>query len=434
MKFYIWGLGEVGYSFLKKVKDEGLFDPSVFYCVEPNVDRKRLFINLGGLDSNFINDKITKDNYEKYISLLNKGDYILDFAIDIKNLTILEKCLTLGIHYLFTADASWNPDPDWLSVHQHYIEYLKLKSKFTGSEATSIVAFGMNPGLVSLFAKQGIKDIVNLDNSPYVRRNRKRLNKLLNEGKYNLVAKKLKVTYIQEIDNDDQEVSINYDGDTLYSTWNPWAFFYETISSPEVALGTKKEYLAYGKIFDCDAKDLFVGLYKSGYEYPETTYSPQGSITGHISTHEEIFTIRKFFTYHNYKPSVYFVYSPCNYAIASIKDCKKRQLSRSHLITKDEIVSGGESVGVIIRGKRFKTRYFGNYLKTTDIEETATILQVSAGAFSSFKYMLNHPNEGMLFPEELDEEEVLATAKKYLKEYISTEYPKILMNLGRNQD
>ncbi len=37
----------------------------------------------------------------------------------------------------------------------------------------------------------------------------------------------------------------------------------------------------------------------------------------------------------------------------------------------------------------------------------------------------------MLFPEELDEKEVLLIAGEYLKNFISVEIPRIKMNLGK---
>ena len=433
-KYYVWGLGAVGYSFLKKVAGLPLFDPDSFYCVEPNINRKQLFLELGGKEEHFILDNINTENCLDFLKKLNKGDYLLDFATDLKTLYIVEYCLKHGIHYLFTADGSWNPDPEWISVHQHFLEYVKLKGEHSENEATSVVAFGMNPGLVSCFVKQCIREIVYKDESPYVQKNRKKLKDLLNKNEFALVAKMLEITHIQEVDNDDQEVSFGYDENVLYSTWCPRSYYFETISSPELALGTKKEYFAYGKIFDCDIKDLFIGLYNCGFEYRESTYSPQGFVVGHISTHEEVFTIRRYLSYGKYRPSVYFVYSPCDYAIRSVQNYKAREPIHMHLITKDEIVSGGESVGVIIQGNRFKTRYFGNYLKTEDIDESATIAQVSAGAFAAFVYMVEHPKKGMLFPEELDDKEILTTAKKFLKGYISLECPRISMNLGRGKN
>ena len=48
----------------------------------------------------------------------------------------------------------------------------------------------------------------------------------------------------------------------------------ETISSPKIAYGTKKEYLSYDKIFLSDYKNLVLSLYKAGFEYKEDIISP----------------------------------------------------------------------------------------------------------------------------------------------------------------
>ncbi|MFA5502988.1 MAG: saccharopine dehydrogenase NADP-binding domain-containing protein [Bacilli bacterium] len=434
MKFYIWGLGAVGYSFLQKLKENGLFNPELFFCVEPIKKRKDLFVSLGGFESHFINERITKDNYLRLLKTLKKGDYLLDFATDIKNLDILEYCLQNGIHYLSTADSSWNPDPSWISDHQHYLEYLKLKNKYSSSKATSIVLFGMNPGLVSCFAKLCLREIIEKDNGRYVKKNRNKLRELIDRGSFSLAAKKLGITDIQEVDYDDHIVNIPYESGTLYSTWNCQAYYYETISAPEIALGNKRDYFKYNKVYDCDFKDLYIGLFKSGFEYKESTCSPQGKVDGHLSTHEEIFMLRRLFTYKRYKPAVHFVYAPCPYAIRSVEENSLNYPKKMHLIQKNEIVSGGESVGIILQGKKFKTRYYGNYLKNEETDEVATITQVSAGAYAAFKYMLNHRDLGLLFPEELDELEIMKYASKYLKSFASFECEKIPMNLGRGVD
>lgn len=100
-------------------------------------------------------------------------------------------------------------------------------------------------------------------------------------------------------------------------------------------------------------------------------------------------------------------------------------------MTKDEIVSGGESVGIVIQGKRFKTRCYGNRLDTSELDETATILQVSASAYSAFEYMMKHPDDGIVLPEDVDENEVLETARRYLKEYVTFPCDKVKITLGK---
>ncbi len=112
-------------------------------------------------------------------------------------------------------------------------------------------------------------------------------------------------------------------------------------------------------------------------------------------------------------PIMHFLYSPCKYVLKSVKRFSKAIPTNLCLIKK-KVSAGGESVGIIIQGKRFKTRYYGNYLND-DIDEVVTVFQVGASAYAAFEYIRNHPNLGMLFPEELDEKETLSVAGRYLK-------------------
>lgn len=217
MKFFIWGLGSIGTSFLRIIKENGYFDAESFYCLDSSLDAKNRFLSFDGKEDHFCLDRITEDNIGEYLCVLSQGDYLLDFTIDLKTLDILRYCLEHNVHYLNTADSSWKNDPLWFSVHQHYLEYLKIKDEFKSRQNTCLVEFGMNPGMVSCFVKKCIKEIVKTDETLYLKRHRKELLRLLDEGKYGLVAKKLKVTDVQEVDNDNQEVSIPYEKGICYS-------------------------------------------------------------------------------------------------------------------------------------------------------------------------------------------------------------------------
>lgn len=316
MKILLWGLGAVGYSFACKLKENGYIDSFSFYCVDSCDDAYERFISLGGLADHFVKTIITKDNFKEMLSIIDKEDCLLDFSTDVKNLEVLEYCLEHDIHYLTTADSSWKGDRSFLGCHQHYQEYLRLNEKYKNEKhATCMMEFGMNPGLVSSFAKLCLKEIVNNDDSLYVRVHRKRLKKLLDNGEYGLVAKKLKVTDVQEVDSDDQVTDIPYEEGVLYLTWNCWAYMCEAVSVPESAFGNKKRFYQYKEVFDADISDLFLSLPNPGFEYPEVSITPNGVCKGHVSTHEEIFTIRRLFTYGKYMPTVHFLYSPSEYAI-----------------------------------------------------------------------------------------------------------------------
>lgn len=430
MKYVFWGLGQVGQSFLNKLIENGYFNPELFYLVDTSENAKDFFVSKGGLSSHIISEQINKNNWENHMKSLEKGDYLLEFGCNIKNTLVTEYCLQNDIHYLFTADASWKNDPEWISCHQHFQEYVLLKDKYKDAKGTVIIEFGMNPGLVSMFVKKCIKEIVEKDKSLYVRLNRKKLQKLIDEKKYGVVAKKLRIKDVQEVDNDTHETSIPFEEDVCYSTWNVYSYYYETVSSPELALGTKHRYFKYNKIYDCDEKDLYIAPFDPGFTYRDFSVSPQGEFKGHISTHEEIYSIRHYLSCGRYRPSVHFLYSPCDYAYRSVSKFVEVEPEKFHLITKEEITSGGESVGIILQGRRFKTRYFGNYLETANEKECATILQVSASAFSAFQYMIKHPDLGLCFPEDLDEEEMLEFASNYLHKYDTFVTKKIPMTLG----
>lgn len=424
MRYYVLGLGLVGQSFLNILKDKGEFNPNTFYCVEEDKSKLNDFVKLGGKRVNFKNVKITQDNLLSILKELKEGDYLFDFTTNVKSLTILEYCLNHNIHYLFTADSSWVDDKSWISVHQHFLDYKKLREKYGHKGVTSVIEFGMNPGLVSLFMKEAIKEVINKDNSLYVRLFRNKLKRLINENKYNLVAKKLKITLIEEVDVDDQKFSIERNLDTIYSTWNVRAYRCESMGSPEIAYDNVKNCLKHDAYYDIDIKDQYIALRASGIKYQEETIYSKGRITANIICHDEVFSMREYLTYKKYRPTVIFLYRPSNLALTSLNDNFHNEHPSYQLLTKKEYVNGGEEVGILIQGKRFKSRYFANYLDSKDLDELATIRQVSAGVYGAYQYIKNHPNEGFLFPEELNEE-VLESAREYLKDFISIDIQKV---------
>lgn len=275
----------------------------------------------------------------------------------------------------------------------------------------------MNPGMVSVFAKKCIEHIVNTEQNSFFQLNREKLQALIEKGKYGKVAKIIGVEFVVEVDNDDQTYTTIQDTGCIYSPWSPSAFLYESLSAPEISFGTREKFYQFEEVRDCDFHDFYVSLPYHGIDCRETVYSPQGEVEGSLITHEEVFSISKLFTSGRYKPTVYFVYSPCHIAEKSVQDNRENSNASYKLLERKDLVQGGESVGIILQGKSFKTAYFGNHLDSSSIDETPTVLQVSASTYAAYRYICNHPNEGVLFPEDVDADEVLETASKYLGEY-----------------
>jgi homospermidine synthase len=432
-KHLIVGLGVVGKSFLRLLCETGLFQPEAFFCMDYNDKARDCFVRAGGLEENFSLAALTINNYQSILGEYSEGDYVFDFACDIRNLDVLAFAQEHKLHYLSVADSGWAvPDPNWTSAHQHYLEYVHLK-KTKDSGATSIIEFGMNPGLVSCFVKKAIEAVVEFDQGEYVTKHRGKLKNLLKKRKYNVVAKKLQISYVIEVDNDDQmfAVSIPEENGTVFSPWSPIAFRSEALSCPEVMMGNRKLFYQYQEVRDCDFKDLYVSIKKPGVNCLETVYSPQGMTKGFLLTHEEVFTIARLLKAFRYRPTVFFIYSPCDVARKSVSCTASEEQVGFELLTNDMCVSGGESVGVIIQGNRFQTRYFGNYLNSEGLPETATVLQVSASALAAFQYMRKHPYEGLLFPEDVECDEVFEYVTSNIGGFISTPCPKVIPKLGK---
>ena len=51
--------------------------------------------------------------------------------------------------------------------------------------------------------------------------------------------------------------------------------------------------------------------------------------------------------------------------------------------------------------------------------QNATTVQVAVSVVAAVSYMINHPEEGLCLPDDLDHQEILAFAKPYLGEFIS---------------
>ncbi|MBR4456366.1 MAG: hypothetical protein IKS32_09085, partial [Solobacterium sp.] len=285
--------------------------------------------------------------------------------------------------------------------------------------ATSILEFGMNPGLVSAFVKAAIDEIIENDSSVFVSEHRDCLMSLAEECRYAEAASLLKITKIVETDNDDQETLIPYEENVFYSTWNAQSFHCECTSHSQIAFGTEEALNNYSNLVVRDTEERWGMLEGAAADCRESVFSPQGTAEGFVTAHEELYTIREYLRFGEYAPTVYFVYSPCTYAKRSLAAAGSTIPEKIHLIAKNEIISGGESVGVILYGDNFQPRYFGSYLLTADSAETATAVQVSASLFAAYQYIVNHPHKGLLFPEDLDHREVLRYASMHLGSYIS---------------
>lgn len=86
----------------------------------------------------------------------------------------------------------------------------------------------------------------------------------------------------------------------------------------------------------------------------------------------------------------------------------------------DEIDSGGiDALGVLLMGHGLNAFWYGSVLSIDEARalvpfNNATSLQVAAGVLSGIVWAMEHPDRGIVEPEQMDYERVLEVARPYL--------------------
>lgn len=432
-KLMMLGLGGVGRSFLRQYMKTDFARPEQVICVEADHGALRTFKELGGFEHNFHEALLDQKNIYDYLDMLDCGDYLIDFANNISNLDVLQWALEHGIHYISLADVGWDDDPDECDgFRPRFLEYKRIKKSDCPYSNTSLVMFGMNPGLVSSFVKKCISEIVNHDNSEYMTRNREKLLHLLSSGEWSKLAEDIGIEAVIEVDNDNQVFDIRQEDGVIYSPWCPESYRFESLAPTEFLVGSKQLLDKFDDVYGSDSTDLYLRLKGCAFDHPVDFYSPQGMTSGLMSSHEELFTINDMLSCETHRVTTAFIYSACGQATESLSRNRYLKAPQYKLLTRDKLLSGGESVGVIIQGSNFNTRYFGNYYDSMRLKyETATVYQVSSSVLAALCYIRSHPSEGFIFPEDVDADEILDSALAFLGSYVSCECPDIRSLHGR---
>ena len=467
------GFGAVGKSFFEKVFKEIKFDKDKYFVISNNKLEYTFFLELGGQIGNFIVADINKENFSKiFTQYLDEGDFLIDFADSVGTKDFVEWCAKNNIMYLNTGETDW--DDNWYNIFEENLKKNELRNQFKKIEGVNkypiVLQHGNNPGLVSHFVKAGLEYIVKKQF-----KNDEKLNSLLKENKFNEIARILDLKQIHVNDNDYQEIKDKFDEGKLYSTWSVDSFFFEMLSESTVNIGTGEKIENKQEYKMLDLENGFLEFKNLAFDKIGKTYYPKGKFEGFLVPHEETITIAKSLEVKDkddvlYRPTVMFLYSPCDFAIEylkkarvndylstdtdKIKDTDKinndyiirgfRYPKRSEIIYKEQIKKGTEYVGVLLLGSQFNPVWVGNRIKKnflykdkkTSFWQTPTITPVAISALSAACWMIKNKEEGgIYFPDDINEyKDIINFAEKYISKtiYKTIDKDKIECRLGIN--
>lgn len=370
---------------------------------------------------------LTPDTLDALTDLVGPGDLVANLSVGISSLDLAAWCQARGALYIDTAIEPWEGFVENASVPvAERTEYAfhqaarEAGAAWPEGSPTALFTHGANPGLVSHFAKAGLMDVaerMGLETPvPADRR-----------GWAELAARTgTKVIHISE--RDTQIADYPKRPWEFVNTWSIDGFIEEAMMPVELGWGTHERRMP------ADAREHRSGPRNTIYlEVPAATYflyswvPGHGQILGLALPHSETITLSDLLTLTDesgtvtYRPTVGFVYLPCDDALTSLHEVLMSgwQMPERQRILTSEIVEGADELGTLLLGHGLGGWWHGSRL---DIEQARrivphsnpTALQVAAGVVSGAMWVVRNPAEGFCEPEDLPFDEVLADARPYL--------------------
>jgi homospermidine synthase len=390
----------------------------------------------------FVQDRIDPERYHEQLAAhVGPGDLIVDLAWNIDCLALLEWCHAHNVRYVNTSVEVWDPYEGEATKtppeRTLYVRHLNLRKQIAswggGPGPTAILDHGANPGLVSHFTKQALLDIgaklvAEKPDDP----RRPALEQALADASYNRLAQLQGVRVIHISERDTQISNRRRRGSEFVNTWSVEGFYEEGIAPAEMGWGTHERTLPHDAWEHEAGPRNQICLARFGMNAFVRSRVPSSEIVGLAIRHGEAFSISEFLTVDDdqgealYRPTVHYAYLPCDYAVASLDELREQnyKLHPSWRIMGNDIIHGYDELGVLLMGHDYRSWWTGTIL---DIEEArrlvpgqnATTLQVAASVLGAVIWMLNNPRRGVLLPDALPHDEILAVARPYLGKVVS---------------
>jgi len=421
------GFGSVGQAVLPLLLRHLALRPSQIAIIAANDDGASIAQEFG---VDFEQQVLTEANYVAVLTArLGAGDFLLNLTVDVSSLALIELCWQCGALYL---DASIEP---WAGGYTDTSRTVSQRSNYALREAVlafargrhdgpmAIVTQGVNPGLVSSFVKQALMNMASDGNMT--------LDMPRSPEAWAALAQGLGIKAMHIAERDTQTTPQRKLHDQFVNTWSVAGFMGEGTQPSELGWGSHEREMPRDGAhhgFGCDAA---IYLNHPGMATRVRSWTPlEGPFHGFLVTHGESISIADHLTSRRngrvvYRPTVHYAYHPCDDAVLSVHELagKNWQPQSSQRILRDDIVRGIDELGVLLMGNARGVYWFGSRLSIDEARKlapynSATSLQVAAGVLAGVVWALHQPQAGLVEPDDMDHEMVLAIAKPYLGELV----------------
>jgi len=468
-KIIILGCGSIGKCCLYYLKDFFNIDYKNVYVIDKYISTSKFPSVQEAIKdgAHFIKFKITSKNIENLLTKIikcNKNDLVIDLTTRTPTYKIFVTCRELNLHYInTTVETESNEIKSCIegSHWQKHMNLIDLASKTKDCKTTSIIEFGMNPGLISIMTKQGILDI-----AKYVLKNSKRkdaaeLKTALGKKDYNILGALLKIRVIHCSEYDSQ-VPNKKNNKKITCTWSCMGLVDEAFEDAEIAIGTHEETVPFDEKRISNLTPQVISICIPSIDIKAISCVPESidqkgnvkfiNIEGSCIHHGENQSCNRFLGTLEWSPTMHYVYKLNpeterifnKYNSKTLLSFMEKPNNWKVLNVYDDDLVGYDNVGATFileedplgktsgpwsfwTGSILHTDYTKNVLK--DPYFGPTPLQVMCGILSACQWMLKHPNKGMVFSENIDEGFILNKCKKYLGTFYSAPIPKDQCNI-----
>jgi homospermidine synthase len=370
---------------------------------------------------------LTPDNLSATLSPLfpDGRGMVVNLSVDVDSIEVMMLCQDLGVMYLDTVIEPWpgfyfgSPLPNADRTNYPLREKVRALGQNYIGGPTAISCCGANPGMVSWLLKEAMLRLaadMGMDLAAPTSR----------EGWANLMQS-LDIKGVHVAERDTQISARPRPQGVFVNTWSVDGLLSEGYQPAELGWGTHEARLpANGHRFDHGA-GYAIWIDRAGADTRVRSWCPtSGPQFGFVVTHNEALSISDYYTVWQdgaavYRPTCHYAYHPCPDAILSLHEVNgSGQLPREkHILTAEEIVSGGDDLGVLIYGHAKGALWYGSRLSNAQARalapyQNATGMQVTSSVLAAIVWAIENPRAGFVEADEMDHVRCLNVQRPYL--------------------
>lgn len=373
---------------------------------------------------------LTEHNYREVLEpLIVPGSFVLNLSVGLSSTALIEFCRARGALYLDTCIQRWpGDDPFGLRTQSERSNYalreevLALRGERPAGP-TAVMTMGANPGLASIFVKEALlrmADDAGIDPPREAER-----------VAWAKLARTLGIKAIHVAERDTQLSAQRKQRDEFVNTWSVPGLVTEGLQPAELGWGTHERHWPEDAERHCFGCGTAIYLNRPGASTRVRSWTPlEGAYQGFLITHCESMSISDHLTVREagrvvYRPTVHYAYHPCDDAVLSLHEMAGRGWVPQHhaRIIRDDVVSGMDELGVLLMGNERGVYWFGSRLGIEQARalvphNNATSLQVAAGILAGTVWAIQHPDAGIVEPDDLGHEDIMRVARPYLGDVV----------------